>query len=112
MIGKAYEEHESVKYRLERDIKKYAPHVPEVQTLMIPPKGKYCNADYKFCPNFLYGGHCKDLNVKLMSVDGCERTIITSAQLWECFGRETDDTGDHNVAVGRYTVYRKKCGVK
>ena len=108
------EEHERVKYRLEQEIKKYAPYVPEIQTLLVPPKGKYCNADYKFCPHFIYGGHCKELGVKLMSVDGCEHTLITSAQFWECFDRENKrhDPGDHHVAVGCYTVYRKKCGVK
>lgn len=109
-----HEEHEHVKYRLEQAAKKYAPYVPEIQTLMIPPKGKYCNADYKFCPNFLYGGYCKELNVKLMSVDGGEFTTITDVQFWDCFDKERkpQDAGDHNVAVGCYTVYKKKCGIK
>lgn len=109
-----HKEHEHVKYRLEQAAKKYAPYVPEIQTLMIPPKGKYCNADYKFCPNFLYGGYCKELNMKLMSVDGGEFTTITDVQFWDCFDKERkpQDAGDHNVAVGCYTVYKKKCVVK
>ena len=108
------EEYIGVKYRLEQDIEKYAPHVPEIQTLTIPPKGKYCNADYQFCPNFQWGGYCKEIDEKLMSVDGCESTIITDVQFWDCLDKERkpQDVGDHNVAVGCYTVYKKKCGVK
>lgn len=88
------------KYRLEQDTIKYAPHVPEIQTLLVPPKGKWCNADYKFCPDFEWGGYCRKSNEKLMSVDGCEFTTVKSK------------FGDHDIAVGSYTVYKKKCGVK
>lgn len=114
MIENASEEHNRVKYRLEQDIKKYAPHVPEIQTLMIPPKGKYCNGDYKFCSHFLYGGHCKELNAKLMSVDGCEFTTITNVEFWKYIDSSytPTDTEIHDIAVGCYTVYKKKCGTK
>jgi hypothetical protein len=37
--------HEYVKYHLEEDVKKHAPHVPTPQILIVPPKGKWCNAD-------------------------------------------------------------------
>lgn len=105
--------HESVKWHLEQDIKTYAPYVPEVQTLLIPPKGSYCNADYAFCPHLLWGGFCKELYKSLQAVDGYQFTTITDTQLWDCWGegdRPHKTTAPHGVAVGSYRVYRKICG--
>jgi hypothetical protein len=93
--------HEYVKYHLEEDVKKHAPHVPTPQILIVPPKGKWCNADYKFCPNLLWGGYCEKLHKCLLSTDGCEFTEVLSSR----------ENHHHNIAVGGYNVFKKECGV-
>lgn len=107
------DEHDHVKYHYEADVKKFAPHVPMIQVLMLPPKGKYCNADHAFCPHLLWGGFCEHLHRNLLSEDGEEFTTITNVEFWKCFGDEknSDDIPDHNVAVGRYTVFKKQCEI-
>ncbi len=109
----AKDQHDHIKYHYEKDIKRFAPHVPIIQVLMLPPKGKYCNPDHTFCPHLLWGGFCEHLYKNLLSIDGGEFTTITNVQFWKCFGDEnaTYDAPDHNVAVGCYKVFRKQCGI-
>ena len=104
--------HEYVKHHLEQDIKTYAPYVPEVQILIIPPKGSYCNAEYTFCPHLLWGGFCKELYTKLRAVDGCQFTTITDKEFWDCMGKgdRPHTAVPHGVAVGSYKVFKKQCG--
>lgn len=109
----AKDRHDYIKYHYEEDVKKFAPHVPIIQVLMLPPKGKYCNADHVFCPHLLWGGFCEKLHKHLLSIDGAEFTTITNIKFWECFGdiNATHDEPDHCVAVGRYTVFKKQCEI-
>ena len=93
--NKAKKLDEYYRYKLEIDIKKYAPVVLNVQTLVAPPKGKYCNSDYKFCPFFLMGGFCSKLGKGLQNIDGQKFTIIK--------------VNGYNVAVGAYRVFKKRC---
>ena len=93
--NKAKKRDEYYRYKLELDIKKYAPAVPKVQILVSPPKGKYCNDNYKFCPFFLMGGFCSKTGKSLQSLDGQRFTTI-----------KVDGC---NVAVGAYRVFKKRC---
>lgn len=107
---KAEKADEYYRYHLEADIKKYAPAVPEIQTLVAPPKGKYCNDNYKFCPYLLMGGFCTKLGKGLKMLDGYRFTSIPSKQFWDSFGHDKPiKDSNHGVAVGSYRVFRKKC---
>lgn len=98
------------RYHLEADIKKYAPSVPEIQTLVAPPKGKYCNDNYKFCPHFLMGGFCTKLCKGLQMLDGYQFTSISSKQFWDNLGYDKPiKEPKHGIAVAAYRVFRKKC---
>ena len=108
---RAEKAHNGVKYSLEQDFKRYAPYVPEVQVLLDPPNGGYCNADYVFCPHLLWGGFCTEHYKPLQALDGKQFTTITARQFWDCLG-ESDRPIEHpdsGVAVGAYRVYRKCC---
>lgn len=109
--AKAEMVHERVKYHLEQDIKKYAPYVPEVQIMLIPPKGTYCNANYDFCPYLLWGGFCTKLEVQMHPVDGYQFTTITAKQLHDIWGVCGKSAKNHNsgVAIGSYRVFKKIC---
>ena len=93
--NKAKKEDEYYRYHLEADIKKYAPAVPKIQTLVAPPKGKYCNNNYKFCPYLLMGGFCTKLGKVLQNLDGQKFTTVK--------------VDGYNVAVGAYRVFKKRC---
>jgi hypothetical protein len=106
---KAKKADEYYRYHLEADIKKYAPAVPKIQTLVAPPKGKYCNDDYKFCPYLLMGGFCTKLGKGLQMLDGHKFTSIPSKQFWDSLGEKSIKAHNHNVAVGAYRVFKKRC---
>lgn len=107
---KAEEAHEFYKYHLEQDIKKYSPYIPTIQVLVTPPKGKYCNDNYKFCPYFLMGGFCTKIGKELQMLDGYRFTTITRKQFWDCLGHdEPIKNPERGVAIGAYRVFRKKC---
>ena len=108
--NKAIKEDEYYRYHLEAEIKKYAPAIPKIQTLVAPPKGRYCNDNYKFCPFFLMGGFCSKLGKGLKMLDGYRFTSITSKQFWASFGHNKPiKYSNHNVAVGAYRVFKKRC---
>ncbi|MDD4566197.1 MAG: hypothetical protein PHE79_12080 [Eubacteriales bacterium] len=110
---KAEKAHDGVKYYLEQDFKRYAPYVPEVQVLLGPPNGNYCNADYVFCPHLLWGGFCTEHYKSLQMLDGWQFTTITAKQFWACLGEPDKQIKypDSGTAVGSYRVFRKCCKV-